>query len=151
MLSRTTLLYIIAGLILCIAALHAAAFSFYLYWSLWWYDLLLHYLGGAFAALIFVWVRYYSGYFRLEKPTMLRLCVMAIAGALLVGAGWELFERLLNVHIWWSGPEGYVLDTMMDIVMDTLGGITAAFVLMRLSRASTIHGLASPEVSIVES
>src|SRR3989338_7090653 len=130
MLSRNHLLYILAGLIVTVAALHAVALVFSLYWFYWWYDLVQHFLGGAFCALFAVLVCFFSGYMRLERPTTAALIRFAVLAAVCIGFGWELFERVLG-HSW--SPEGYYLDTGIDIVMDTLGGLAGALLLFKSS------------------
>lgn len=122
MLSRNRLLNILAGIIFAISVLHAVAMAFSLYWQWWWYDLTVHFLGGAFAALLIAWFFFFSGYTTLRLPNQSRLLWFAILGVLAIGGGWELFERLLG-HSW--SPEGYWLDTGIDIVMDVLGGLGA--------------------------
>ncbi|HEY4508106.1 MAG TPA: hypothetical protein VJJ55_00430, partial [Candidatus Paceibacterota bacterium] len=61
--SRARLLRILALLVCVIALMQSAAIVFSLYWTLWWYDILLHFLGGIFIGLLVLWVRFLSGYF----------------------------------------------------------------------------------------
>jgi hypothetical protein len=49
------------------------------------------------------------------------LCFVLVV-TLVVGIGWEVFERLLG-HTW--SVEGYWLDTSVDVVLDLLGGVAA--------------------------
>ncbi len=128
MLSRNSLLYILAGLIIVIVALHGTALAYALYWYWWWYDLVLHFLGGVFSTLVAVWFCFFSGYTAFKVPSPARLLRFAILSAILIGLGWELFERFLG-HSW--SPEGYYLDTGIDLVMDTLGGLTGFLVFFR--------------------
>lgn len=120
--SRRSLLNILAGLVALVATLHGVALVFSLYWRFWWYDLLAHFLGGAFVALLICWVLIFSGYVRSAPPSRIRLAMSMLVGTLLIGVGWEVYERLLG-HTW--SPEGYMLDTAIDIVMDMLGGIAS--------------------------
>lgn len=117
---RTRLLYIITGLIIIVSALHAGALSYSLYWHFWWYDLIVHFFGGVFAGLLVAWAVFFSGYVKRIHITTKSLFLASIAGAIIIGVGWEVFERLIG-HTW--SPEGYWLDTGIDIVMDILGGI----------------------------
>ncbi|OHA21540.1 MAG: hypothetical protein A2849_03905 [Candidatus Taylorbacteria bacterium RIFCSPHIGHO2_01_FULL_51_15] len=121
--SRQSLLAAIAVLIGCITALHFIATSFYLYWLFWWYDIILHFLGGAFSALLLLWLRFFSGYFGTPRtPSASEAVFFAFFAALSIGAGWEVFERVLG-HTW--SVEGYVLDTSLDMLLDTTGAIGA--------------------------
>lgn len=120
---RNRLLFVLAALIVVIFALHILALALHLYWTLWWYDIMLHFLGGVFVGLLTLWFRFFSGYARaphLSSET--QLFALFIPIVLLVGIGWELFEYALGQN--WS-VEGYWLDTGMDIALDVLGGAVA--------------------------
>lgn len=118
--SRDHLLRILAFLSVGIAFLHITAIVFYLYWIFWWYDMLVHFLGGVFAALLSLWFLFFSGYVRAKAaPTVFRVFVMALLSVVLLGVLWEVFERLSGQT--WS-VEGYWLDTGVDMVFDVLGG-----------------------------
>lgn len=126
---REKLLRILALLILGIAALHLTAVVFYLYWTLWWYDLFLHALGGAFAALLALWLLFFSGYFSAAAPQTARPALLvAVLSALFIGIGWEFFERALGNT--WS-IEGYWLDTALDLFMDVFGAFAGFLFFVR--------------------
>jgi len=82
-----------------------------------WYDTLLHFLGGAFLGFLFL------GYF--SKTNLF----VFLGGLLLVGLLWEGFEVLLDLYIlekrlpafyFWDG----FLDTAADLFFDLIGGLT---------------------------
>ncbi len=113
-----------------IATLQSVALTFSLYWYVWWYDLVMHFLGGMFSVLLAVWFCFFSGYTPFSRPTaLLRFVVLS---AIVIGGGWEVFERVFGST--WS-PEGYYLDTGIDIVMDTSGGIVAYLLFLLPERA----------------
>ena len=120
--SRARLLRILALLVCVIALMQSAAIVFSLYWTLWWYDILLHFLGGIFIGLLVLWVRFLSGYFPassfLWSPG--RLFLFTLFWTFIIGVGWEVFEWLAGNT--WS-IEGYWLDTTLDVVLDLIGGI----------------------------
>ena len=120
--SRHRLLSILAMLVCAIALMHGAAIVFSLYWTLWWYDIVLHFLGGIFIGLLVLWVRLLSGYF--SAPSFLwspgRLFLFTLFWTFIIGVGWEVFEWLAGNT--WS-IEGYWLDTTLDVVLDLIGGI----------------------------
>ena len=122
--SRDRLLLILAALVLAIFALHIIALFLHLYWVLWWYDIIVHFLGGAFTGLLIVWLRYFSGYFGVPRiaASEKELMYLILVGTLGVGVGGEVFERAFG-HTW--SLEGYWLDTAVDLIMDIAGGITA--------------------------
>ena len=121
--SRDRLLKILALFVVLVALLHFSATILSLYWRLWWFDMPVHFLGGAFIALSIVWLHSFSGYIPGHITRILPLTfAVVILGTIAVGIGWEIFERLLG-HTW--SIEGYWIDTLTDILMDFLGGIVA--------------------------
>jgi VanZ family protein len=92
--------------------LHVIGLEYFLYFHYWWYDILLHFLGGValgFFVLIFT---------KSWKKT--------IIGMLILAAGWEVFEYFLNIAV--GLGENYPLDTVVDFIMDTLGAFVAIFI-----------------------
>lgn len=119
--SRVRLLHILALLVCAIAVLHIAATIFYLYWEFWWYDMLLHFLGGMFIGLLVLWLRFFSGY--ISTPAFLsarHAFLFTLFWLVVIGIGWEAFERALG-HTW--SLEGYWLDTSIDVALDIIGGV----------------------------
>lgn len=92
------------------------------FWSIWWWDVLMHILGGLWVGLFFAYVATYMPY-----RIGLAHC---IAAALVVGAGWEVFEYL--THIGGSVFMSYPLDVVKDLVDDALGGALAGFIVRRV-------------------
>ena len=122
--SRNYLLNAIAILVCAIAALHFLAINYYLYWMFWWYDIILHFLGGVFSGLFVLWLRYFSGYLGAHAvPTLPRVFLFVGVSVLIVGIGWEVFEWVVGETF---RMEGYWKDTIVDVVLDLLGGIAAA-------------------------
>ncbi len=121
--SRDYLLRVLAVLVCVIAVMHLLAISFHLYWTFWWYDIILHFLGGVFIGLLSLWLRFFSGYFGTPRiPARTRVFYFVGVSVLTIGIGWEVFERVLG-HTW--SVEGYWLDTILDVILDFLGGIVA--------------------------
>ena len=127
--ARERLLKILAAIVVLVAVLHITATIFDLYWRLWWFDIPLHLLGGVFSGLFVVWVCFFSGYLPFRTPRRRVLFWSAIFGAVAIGAGWEVFEGLF--HIVANPFFSYAFDTAKDLLMDTLGGFTAALFLIR--------------------
>ena|SRR3989344_5712710 len=125
-------LFLIQALVLAVvAAVHIAALQLYLYWYFPWLDLFVHLFGGMWAALIVTWLM------RLFKrePTLISLLVAVI----LIGIAWEIFEVAIGMTYY---EENFVLDTALDLLMDTMGGIIGYFIAPRLKTRDTItdHG-----------
>ena len=112
-------------LIIIIAVLHFLALQFYLYWTFWWLDILMHFLGGLWVGLTALWFFFFSGYMHknvnLVRST--KIFLITIASVIVVGVLWEVWE--LWADLVFINEAGYFLDTSLDMVMDTLGGIVA--------------------------
>ena len=88
-------------------------------WGTLWYSSIAHFLGGLWAGALAVSLLRYRGL----HPNI----VFCAAFALIVGAGWELYEFLMGVTYF---PE-YTVDTIADLVMDVLGGGVAGYMVRR--------------------
>ncbi len=102
--------WLLAALILSalLATLHWWALSDFLYWHYMWFDIPMHYLGGAVSA-VFVFG------FLLHKRVY-----VSVALLVLIFIGWEVFEFVFGLPV----EANYPLDTAIDLVMDTLGALT---------------------------
>jgi hypothetical protein len=108
-------------LLVFIAALHNVASFFYFYWTLWWFDIFMHFLGGFWIASVCLWI-FYSNYFRQSsRPSRVRLFVFAVLSSIVLGLAWETFELVAGIILF---PE-YIPDSSLDMVMDTIGGVFA--------------------------
>lgn len=122
---REKMLSLLAALVCLIFVLHVVAIFFHLYWTLWWYDIILHFLGGVFLGLLVLWLRFFSGYF--GTPPFISgfsTLLLVLSAAFFIGLGWEVFERMLGNT--WS-VEGYYLDTATDIVFDVTGALASFY------------------------
>lgn len=100
--------------------------------SIWWFDMLVHFLGGFWVGMFFVW--FFSEarlpFFRrpirtLDQQTMLQ----ALLFVLFVAISWEAGEILTYNYIGqtpWSA-----LDTSADIFLSLAGGVAALFYCLR--------------------
>jgi hypothetical protein len=113
--------------VMVIAVLHGVALFLNLYWTFYWYDIMMHFLGGFWVALLAYWFMYYSGY--IPKPISKKyLFVYLITGTLVIGALWEVFEYLLSATDVLAAA--YAEDTILDFIMDTIGAIVAYFLVL---------------------
>ena len=110
---KSSLLYTALGLIIVLAMLHFIAEAFYLYWTLWWFDIVMHLLAGFSGGLVVLW---FLGPFNIFKSLIFTLiCV------LVVGIAWEIFEYaydLIQAIDYWQ-------DTMLDLIFDVVGATLA--------------------------
>ena len=106
----------LAFLILFIFAVNFFANKFYWYYSVRYLDMIMHFLGGFWVGLVFLWLFY------LENLSV-RLVFKIILGVLLIGILWEVFEILVNNSI--AQNPFNVLDTLSDLLFDLFGGLCA--------------------------
>lgn len=113
---RKKLLKTLASLIFAIFLVHFVASKFYLYYSVWYLDILMHFLGGFWIGLL---------YFYLFPPkensavSFLKVFLFVFG----LGIGWEVFEMMVN-DIIAQNPFDY-LDTISDLFFDLFGGFCA--------------------------
>ncbi len=106
------------AILVSIAVLHFVGLKLYLYWTTDWFDILLHFLGGAWVALGAFWFFFCSDFVRLDKKNKF----LVIFGAtLVVGILWEVFEYFFEIT---QMGEVYSFDTMLDLVMDLVGAVS---------------------------
>lgn len=102
----------VVSLILFIFVLNLIAMKFYWYFSIWWFDMPMHLLGGFWLGLVFIW------FLRL-KDLSFSTIVKIILGVLLIGIAWEVFEIIVNKTII-QNPFN-TLDTISDVCFDLVG------------------------------
>jgi uncharacterized membrane protein YjdF len=115
---RKKLFNTLAGLIIFIFLANFLANKFYWYSSVWYFDIIMHFLGGFWAGALALYI------FHPRKVSILLirkilLCVLAI------GLGWEVFELLVDKTI--SQNPFNFLDSAADLFFDVTGGVGAMF------------------------
>lgn len=108
-------------LLILVAILNYIAEVFYFHWTLWWYDLGLHFLGGFCAGTAFMYFAYKLQILSFEK---IKAIVFAFIFVFLVGFAWEVFEIWIG-HTSFSDGISYVRDTVSDLIIDCCGGFFA--------------------------
>lgn len=106
--------WLLAALILsaALAALHIWAMVDFLYWRHIWFDIPMHYLGGLTSAVFVI------GFLLHKRPWITAALLLAIF------IGWEVFEFVFGL----PRESNYAFDTVIDLVMDTLGAASAYLV-----------------------
>ena len=104
------------------ASLYFLGFALYLYWVFWWYDIVLHVFGGAWAALAMMWV--FAAFGKTHAGTSL------IGIVIVIGIAWELFEGLIGA----PRESKYLFDTSLDLLMDVFGALFALWIVNRRTR-----------------
>lgn len=100
-----------------VLTMHVAALRLRLYWSLSWFDAVVHLLAGGAIGLV-------CALFIVRLPHSIRkydwISLLVFAGC--VGIGWEVFELVTNMTY---AKEGYWLDTIQDVIADFAGAVIA--------------------------
>ena len=104
-----------------VAVLHYISLKYYLYWTLPWFDILMHTLGGFLVALFIIFIL--NSYGRIEelKKHKVFLLLLIYGLTLVVGLTWELWE----VFVGFTDTFNDLGDTILDIVMDIIGAAIA--------------------------
>lgn len=101
------------------------AIEYSLYWSLWWYDIVMHFLGGLWIALIALWAyKAFAG----EDAESNKGYLTALIIVVVVGILWEVMEILVGLTL---TQANYEMDTVLDLIMDVVGAICAARLVFR--------------------
>lgn len=125
------------ALIFFIWAINSLANTFYWYSAMWWFDIPMHILGGAFLALIFSAIFFK----KLTPQPSSNIFIMIILGVVIVGAGWEGFEYVVQ-HFIKGLPLANFPDSVKDMLMDIIGGsIASFFVLKSVKRYNRSHAI----------
>ncbi len=119
------LLWLSFVLIVLLGVLHVMASLFYFYWDIWWFDSVMHFLGGLSLGFFFLWVWLSSGVFEIRVPSKREAFLTSLIFVMVVGIGWEVFEY---VHGLTQSTEAYPLDTFHDLVSDFIGATVAGLV-----------------------
>jgi hypothetical protein len=103
-----------------LGVLNFIATILYLHWSLWWFDVILHFLGGLTVALFALW--FFSANFDLQNWKLGKIVTMTLISTICIGILWEFYELYFGLTFLSDGWH-YFADTGSDLIMDTVGGI----------------------------
>lgn len=147
----------IFAFLIFILALHAVAFSNYWYWTIWWFDMPMHFFGGVWLAMAFLLlnskfkilmvrprspsipsrVEGLNGSSILQLFDYLIAVFITLSFVALGGILWEFFEFFYDLLISSRGYAGFAqlgaADTVSDLFFDLFGGL-AAFAIFRSER-----------------
>ena len=121
---RKKLFKTLAYLIFFILILNFTAGKFYWYSSIPYLDMIMHFLGGFWLGLAFVWLLAHQ-----VKEDSAGFILKILSCVLFIGIGWEIFEILVNDVIT-KNPFNFG-DTFSDLFFDLLGGFCAILYLWK--------------------
>jgi hypothetical protein len=117
-------------LLAVIALLHYFALSYFLYWTVDWFDILMHFLGGFWVAIVAAYLIYFFSSTKDDnygvkyiKEHKILFFLSLVGATLIVGLTWELWE----VFVGFTDTLNDLGDTILDVVMDTIGAICAFY------------------------
>ena len=126
MMNRKKFSMYIVVFILSILVINLMAVKFYWYFSIWWFDMVMHFLGGFWIGLLFIWLfssKAFS-FLRLSfEEINIKFIARTILFVLIIGVYWEAFEIVINNII--VGDKFNILDTLSDVFFDLAGGCFA--------------------------
>lgn len=111
-------------LILVVAIANYIAVEKDLYWTIREFDSAMHFLGGAWVALSFIFIYYFSGLFNPGEITFWKFVYIAFLGTLFVSVAWEIYELAMGTTF--ATASEYSYDTALDFIMDGLGALAAS-------------------------
>lgn len=114
------LLFALLFIALLVYLLNELAQVHFYYWTFWWYDIMMHFLGGFLVSGIALWA-----FIRFTPPSSLQIknaLYVSVATALVVGIGWEFFEYFAGMYV---AQVHIVTDTAGDLIMDTIGAVVS--------------------------
>ena len=123
---RKKLLKLLASLIFFILVTNFFANQFYWYYSIWYFDMIMHFLGGFWVGLLFFYLFYYGN---LVPKSIFYVFLWVLA----IGISWEVFEFCFYNYI--AQNAFNLFDTSSDIFFDLFGGAFAVlYFLKRIMR-----------------
>lgn len=120
---RQSFPFVLALFLLAIAVVHAFANEYSWYWTVRWFDVPMHFAGGAWVAGVVLWRKFFFG-MSANHVSFFRLAMWGILGALVVGLGWEVYESAISFFI--EGHINDIVDTVSDLFFDALGAFAVA-------------------------
>jgi len=118
------------GILVVIGILHNIGGIVFNAYDVWWWDILLHFLGGVWLALSGFWFFYYSRFVKGFLRTAGRFFFATLVPVLIIGLAWEVFEYMFGLTFVLPG-ERWGVDTIGDVFVDIAGGM-AVYLYYRL-------------------
>ncbi len=107
-------------LLITIGILYFLAEIFYFHWTIWWYDVALHFFSGSSVAMAFMVLWFFI--FPNSQRSKKELTILSFFAVLLIGTLWEIFELYIGYTSFSDGIY-YTRDTISDYIADLSGGL----------------------------
>ena len=103
-----------------LAFLEVLTSKLYLQWTIWWVDIVLHFVGGLAVSLFALWI--FSSDSDLKNWSQQKILLTALVSAITIGLAWEFYELYFGLTFLADGMR-YFISTSYDLIMDLVGGI----------------------------
>lgn len=124
---RKKLLKVLTVLILLIFIFNYIGNKFHWYYSVWYFDMIMHFFGGFWTGLVYFFIFPFKEQFQKSfLPT--------IVFVFFIGIVWEIVEPFINPTM---SLNLFSLDTVSDIFFDLSGGTLAILYLLKRIMVST--------------
>lgn len=114
------------------------------YISFWWWDILVH----AGSAIVFGFLGFIMIYYIASKQEVSTrpwvLAIFSFSFAIAIGTMWEIFEFTMDQTFGYGMQKSGLLDTMSDLIVDTLGAIVAstiAYIYLKTKKTIIFNGI----------
>ncbi len=98
------------------------------YQKFWWWDIMLHSFSALVMGLIgFLFVYVFYSTRRIQIPPIY-VAVTSFGFAVTLGTLWEIFEFTMDWSFGINMQKSGLIDTMTDLMVDAVGGLTAAWI-----------------------
>ncbi len=124
MISRKQILSLLATSLIFICIVNLLSIKGLFYYLFWWFDMPMHFLGGATVLLLLAYL-FYNRILALPKIPI----ILLLTGVLIVGIGWEIFEALLDIFV--SHNSQIYFDSSSDLFFDMAGAIVGLLYITR--------------------
>ena len=125
---------ILVSFLLFLFASQIISLIFSLYWKAPWLDNIMHFWGGAVVAMGMIWWTFYSAKISASAKNLPKFytAIIILGFTALVGVFWEFYELIVDMLITKNNyislfQQGGLLDTLKDLFLDLLGGLTAVW------------------------
>ena len=134
---RNTIASILLTIVAAIVAVHYLATWYGWYYSVWWLDIPLHAMGGAFIGVLFFYL-FRARHNVLENVNTIPFIILGVGFVATIGIVWEFYEFwtdvwLLHKYAADNFPGWVHGDTLLDLLNDMLGGAVAIAALQLLT------------------
>jgi len=115
--ARPHLIALVCCVMVILGLLHYAALTFFFYWQIWWFDIVMHFLGGLAVGLLTCWAAIVLHEVLGITISKKALLLSVMLGIVLVAGSWEIFEYYYKLYSTFA----YKADTSLDVIMGIVG------------------------------